>query len=651
MISQKTIQDIFDTAKVEDIVGDYVDLRKRGVNLLGLCPFHNEKTPSFTVSPAKNIYKCFGCGQGGGPIQFLMEHDSMTYPEALRNLAVRYGIEIEEDESNEKNAEERQLIDSLYIINNYALDFYKKTLFETAEGKSVGLSYFKERGFNQATIEKFGLGITFNSPDALTKSAVSNSYNIELLKKLGLTSKHGRDFFRNRVMFPIHHVNGKVIGFAGRILKPDKKAPKYLNSPETEIYHKSNVLYASHLAKGPMRKKDECILVEGYTDVISLHQAGIENVVASSGTSLTVGQIKLIRRYTQNIKILYDGDAAGIKAALRGLDLVLQQDLNVKVVLLPEGHDPDSYLKEVGSTAFETFIDRQAKDFILFKTDLLLKETENDPIKRTGLVKDIVSSIALIPDPIKRSVYIQQCSQLLEMSEQILISALNKDVSEVLQKKRKDKEREERRASADFPTDAPPEGDTTDPRPEVPSRAADNYQEMHIVKLLMNDGDKYYNEEDKVTVAEFILGNIEDIIDEFDNPVYQQIVKEYHASLINDKQLALSYFVNHKNKEIAKLAVNLSSSQFEMSENWKKLWDIELQTQPIPDENYVTDGMHALLHFKFRKIMKMLNRNKLLLKDIPSGDKDQLMNIINKHQQLTDLRNEIAAKLKLVIIR
>ncbi len=649
MISQKTIQEIFDTAKVEDVVGDYVELRKRGVNLLGLCPFHNEKTPSFTVSPAKNIYKCFGCGQGGGPIQFLMEHDSMTYPEALRSLAVRYGIEIEEDKSSEKNEEERQLIDSLYIINNFALDFYKKTLFETPEGKSVGLSYFKERGFNQATIEKFGLGITFNASDALTKAAIQNSFNIELLKKLGLTSQSGRDFFRNRVMFPIHHVNGKVIAFAGRILKPNKKAPKYLNSPETEIYHKSNVLYASHLAKGPMRKKDECILVEGYTDVISLHQAGIENVVASSGTSLTVGQIKLIRRYTPNIKILYDGDAAGIKAALRGLDLVLKEDLNVKIVLLPEGHDPDSYLKEVGSTAFETYIENEAKDFILFKTDLLLKETKNDPIKRAGLVKDIVSSISLIPDPIKRSIYIQQCANILEIPEQVLISALNKDVSEVLKKKRQDKEREERKASANFPTEE--NIDQSDPRPQLPKRSADNFQEKHIVKILINDGHKFYNEEDQLTVAEFILGNIEDILDEFDNPTYQTIVNEYHQSLINEKPLSLNYFVNHKNKEIASLAVDISSSPYEMSENWKKLWDIELQTQPAPDENYVNDGLHALLHFKFRKIEKMINRNKLLLKEIPAGDKDQLMILIKKHQKLMDIRNDIAAQLNLVIIR
>ena len=651
MISQKTIQDIFDTAKVEDVVGDYVELKKRGVNLIGLCPFHNEKTPSFTVSPAKNIYKCFGCGQGGGPIQFLMEHDSMTYPEALRSLAARYGIEIEEDASNEKSVEERQLFDSLYIINNFAYDFYKKTLFETEEGKSVGLSYFKERGFNQATIEKFGLGITFSEADALTKAATKASYNIELLKKLGLTTQSGRDFFRNRVMFPIHHVNGKVIAFAGRILKVSKKAPKYLNSPETEIYHKSNVLYASHLAKGPMRKKDECILVEGYTDVISLHQAGIENVVASSGTSLTIGQIKLIRRYTQNIKILYDGDAAGIKAALRGLDLVLQQDLNVKIVLLPEGHDPDSYLKEVGSTAFETFIETQAKDFILFKTDLLIKETEGDPIKRAGLVKDIVSSIALIPDPIKRSVYIQQCATILEMPEQVLISALNKDVSEVIQKKRKDKEREARREAANFPTEEQPSADTSNPQPQVPKRAIDNFQEMHIVKLLMNFGDKFYNKEDNITVAEFILGNIEDIMDEFDNPLYQEIVKEYHSNLVEDKSLALSYFVNHKNPEIAKLAVNLSSSPYEMSENWKKLWDIELQTQPLPDENYFTDSLHALLHFKLRKIEKMINRNKLLLKEIPKGDKDQLMLLIEKHQKLMEVRNDIAAQLNLVIIR
>ena len=360
MITQKTIQEILDTVKVEDVVQEFVNLKRRGVNMIGLCPFHNEKTPSFTVSPGKNIYKCFGCGQGGDSVKFLMEHEQLSYPEALRYLANKYGIEIEETETTQEHREEQQLLDSLYLVNQYARDFYQDQLFNTDFGKSVGLNYFKERGFREETIKKFGLGFAPDKKDAFTLQATQDGYKTEVLKKLGLTTSYGKDFFQNRVLFTIHNLTGKVIGFGGRILVKNKKAPKYINSPETEIYNKSKVLYGAYFAKRAIRKKDECILVEGYTDVLSLHQAGIENVVASSGTSLTIDQIRLIKRYTPNIKILYDGDAAGIKAALRGLDLVLEQDLNVKVVLLPEGEDPDSYLQKVGSAAFETFIEEKS---------------------------------------------------------------------------------------------------------------------------------------------------------------------------------------------------------------------------------------------------------------------------------------------------
>ncbi|MCI5080604.1 MAG: DNA primase, partial [Saprospiraceae bacterium] len=349
MITQKSVQEILETAKVEDVIQDFVNLKRRGVNMIGLCPFHNEKTPSFTVSPAKNIYKCFGCGKAGNPVQFLMDHENLSFPEALRWLAQKYGIEIEEKQVSQEVIEERQRLDSLYIVNKFARDFFAEQLFETDRGKSVGLSYFKQRGFREDIIRKFGLGYSPAQSDLLTVTAKQKGYNIDLMKEVGLTSKYGRDFFRDRVMFTIHNLSGKVIGFGGRILQKDVKAPKYINSPETEIYNKSKVLYGAFFAKTAIRKQDECILVEGYTDVISLHQDGIENVVASSGTSLTVDQIRLVKRYTQNIKILYDGDKAGIKAALRGLDLVLAQDMNVKVVLLPEGEDPDSYLQGVGS--------------------------------------------------------------------------------------------------------------------------------------------------------------------------------------------------------------------------------------------------------------------------------------------------------------
>ena len=380
MIKPGSVDEILNTVKIEDIVGDYVSLKRRGVNLIGNCPFHNEKTPSFTVSPTKNIFKCFGCGKGGNSAQFLMEHESFTFPEALRHIAKRYNIEIEETVASRESIEERQMLDSLFIVNQYARDFFQKQLFETDEGKSVGLSYFKDRGFLEDTIKKFGLGFAPNHNKLLTNTAVSVGHKESLLKKLGLTTSYGKDFFRNRVMFTIHNLSGKVIGFGGRILQKDVKAPKYINSPETEVYNKSKVLYGAYFAKKSIRQNDECIMVEGYTDVLSLHQSGIENVVASSGTSLTVEQIRLVKRYTPNMKILYDGDTAGVKAALRGLDLVLEQDMNVKVVLLPEGEDPDSYLQKVGVTAFKEYIEQEANDFLLFKTKLLLKEAAGDPI-------------------------------------------------------------------------------------------------------------------------------------------------------------------------------------------------------------------------------------------------------------------------------
>ncbi len=473
MIKEKTVQEIFETARVEDVIQDYVSLKRRGVNLIGLCPFHNEKTPSFTVSPAKNIYKCFGCGKGGNAVQFLMEHEQFTYPEALRHLAAKYGIEIEEEEVSSEERLEQQRADSLFLVNEFAMNYYQEQLFETDLGKSIGLNYFKERGFREETIKKFGLGYAPEGKDKFTLAAVNASYNAELLKQLGLTTDYGSDFFRNRVMFTIRNLSGKVVALAGRIMATDVKAPKYINSPETEIYHKSKVLYGAYFAKGPIRKQDECILVEGYTDVISLHQAGIENVVASSGTSLTTGQIHLIKRYTSNVKVLFDGDPAGIKAALRGIDMLLEQDLNVRIVILPEGEDPDSYLKKVGTEAFKDFINgEEAKDFILLKADLLLQEAGNDPIKRAGIIKEIVQSIARVPDPLKRSLFVKECSRLFEVDENILINETNKAVAGHMKRREQErhienrrKQREAARAEqqGDFPTMEPPGFPTEEP--------------------------------------------------------------------------------------------------------------------------------------------------------------------------------------------
>jgi DNA primase len=589
MIEQKTIAEIFETAKIDEVVGDFVNLRRRGVNMIGLCPFHNEKSPSFTVSPAKGIYKCFGCGKGGNSVNFIMEHEQASYPDALRFLAKKYGIKIEEKVLTPEQDMERQRVDSLFILNEYAVNYYHDNLMNDDVGKSVGLSYFKERGFRKDIIEKFQLGFAFDKNDHLTLNMVNKGYKLELLKSVGLTTQYGRDFFRNRVLFPIHSLSGKVLGFGGRILVTDKKQPKYLNTSETEIYNKSKVLYGIYFAKKAIRQEDDCFLVEGYTDVISLHQAGIENVVASSGTSLTVGQIQLIKRYTPNITILYDGDAAGIKAALRGLDLVLEQDMNVKVVLLPEGEDPDSFVQSVGTKQFKEYIAENAADFILFKTNLILEETKNDPIKRATLIKDIIESIARIPDPIKRSVFVRECANLMEMSEQILIDEANKAMMRLMENQKKEAQNEERRRQrnsnanansnansnssrvlgtkpkqnqnsghdddfaglvppsnfdSDFPTDndgfqenfadnLPPNvglipSNFGEPK-EQKRTYSDEFQEQDIVRILMLYGTETFTitkekEAEEWQVAVYVLSNMEEVLEEVENPLYKKIV-------------------------------------------------------------------------------------------------------------------------------
>ncbi len=673
MIAEKTVQEILDTARVEDIIEEFVHLKRRGANLLGLCPFHNEKTPSFTVSPGKNMYKCFGCGKGGSAVQFLMEHESLRFPDALRFLAKKYNIEIEETFSSKENMQERQMQDSLYIVNQYARDYYQEQLFESDAGKSVGLSYFKERGFREETIRKFGLGFAPNAKNAFTSKAKTSGHKEEMLKKLGLTSQYGSDFFRNRVMFTIHNLSGKVIAFAGRILVNNKKAPKYINSPETEIYNKSRVLYGAYYAKKAIRQLDECIIVEGYTDVISLHQAGIENVVASSGTSLTVGQIQLVKRFTSTIKILYDGDPAGIKAALRGLDLVLEQDMNVKVVLLPEGEDPDSYLQKAGATEFRKYIDEQAKDFILFKTQLLLKETANDPIKRSELIKDIVGSIALIPDPIKRSLYIKECATVMGVEEQLLVEESNKAAALHRRKQRQQEQREQRREQREqrqqssqqggsppprgdsFP-DAPPpmteEDEAGGAAPAPPERKAigNEFQEKDIIRLLMEYGEEWYDEEEKLNVATYILSNIEDIIDDFDNKLYEKIAKDCLQRLVENKKINSQYFLNHTDEEVRKLAVDVLQSPFEFSPNWEEMHSITLRTQPMPDKNFTKDSEQSLNRFRLNKITSLLKKNQERIKAAQEEDNWELMQrYIKVDLKLRNTRSELAKQLNTVI--
>lgn len=709
MITQKTIAEVFEAAKIEEVVGDFVNLRRRGVNMIGLCPFHNEKTPSFTVSPNKGIYKCFGCGKGGNSVNFVMEHEQFAYPDAIRYLAKKYGVKIEEKELTPEQDLERQRRDSLFIINDFAVNYYQNNLLNSDIGKSVGLAYFKQRGFREDTIKKFQLGFALDKKDHLTLAMVNKGYNVELLKKVGLTSKYGSDFFRNRVQFPIHNLSGKVIGFGGRILINDKKQPKYLNSPETEIYNKSRVLYGIYFAKKAIRQEDNCFLVEGYTDVISLNQAGIENVVSSSGTSLTVGQIQLIKRNTQNITILYDGDAAGIKAALRGLELVLEQDMNVKVVLLPKGEDPDSFVQSVGTVKFKEYIEEKATDFILFKTNLLLEETANDPIKRASLIKDIVGSIARIPDPIKRSVYVRECSILMDINEQILVDEANKSVRSLLNNKQKERDNEERRKEretqrqqqkktnnkptqwqeddgfaglkppADFGDDSPPFDMGFDPnfddsfsdfedslpknvslpKKESPKRKRtynDEFQEKDIVRILMLFGSMNFQIEQKGTVEEwnvatYVLSNMEEVIEEFAHPLYRRIVYMIYEDLSAEKVLTLQEFVRHEDKEIQRLAIDLSTSPHEYSENWIQKFDKPLATQLMPDENFKTDAMTGVNLFKLKKIQRLYEKNQRLLKDIPKNDFDSVMRLLKVQQRLMDIRKELAELTGTVVLR
>lgn len=430
MIDQPTIDRILDVSNIVDVVSDFVTLRKRGVNYVGLCPFHTDKSPSFYVSPAKNICKCFACGEGGTAVHFIMKHEQLSYFDALRFLAKKFNIEIQERELSDQEKQMHSDRESMLIVNSFAQQYFATQLQQHAEGKNIGLRYFIERGFREDIIKKFQLGYSLDQRDALYQTALKSGYKKEFLEKTGLIVSRDDgsvyDRFRGRVIFPVHTLSGKVVAFGGRVLKKDEKTAKYVNSPESEIYHKSNELYGIFFAKQSIVKADRCFLVEGYTDVISMHQAGIENVVASSGTALTMGQIRLIHRFTNNITVLYDGDAAGIKAALRGIDLLLEEGMNVKVVLLPEGEDPDSFARKQNAAAFTSFIQASETDFIRFKTKLLLDEAGNDPIKRSGLISDIVRSVAIIPDDIARSVYVRECSSMLEIDERILINEINK---------------------------------------------------------------------------------------------------------------------------------------------------------------------------------------------------------------------------------
>lgn len=646
MITQLTIDKIIEATDIVEVIGEFVELKKRGANYVGLSPFANERTPSFTVSPAKGIFKDFSSGKGGNAIHFLMELEKLTYPEALRWLAKKYGIEIEETRETPENREADSRRENLMVVTSYAAKFFHESLLETEEGKNIGLSYFKERGFTPETIRKFELGYSPDQWEAFSGKAVSSGYKEEYLVESGLSVKRDNggiyDRYRGRVMFPIHSFTGRVIAFGGRTLKSDKSVPKYVNSPESEIYHKSNVLYGLYFAKKSIRDEDNCYLVEGYADVISVHQAGIENVVASSGTSLTVEQIRLIGRLTKNITILYDGDAAGIKASLRGLDLILEEGLNVKVVLFPDGHDPDSYVRQVGSSAFKTYISENKKDFILYKTTILLKDAGNDPIRKAEVIREVVESIAKIPDSIKASVFIKECSSLMRIEEQVLLSELNKMR---LGKAKKDQQQDRNRRP--LAPEMPPEAlwdDQAYTEQQQPKQEA--YQEKEIVRLLLLYGNRMINWDGiaNTYIGPFMVAELSDVA--FDDEACKQFVGIYREELEKGILPEESFFIHHADKKLVDLAVDLLSTRYTLSANWMDMHHIA-----VPDEqkNMKATILGAIFHLKKHKVGQILdNLRKELQKAETEADQEILM---NQYLHMKKVEKSISDYLGSVIIK
>ncbi len=584
MLDQNTIDKITDAAQIQDVVSDYVTLKKRGVNLLGLCPFHGEKTPSFIVSPAKGIFKCFGCGKGGNSVHFIMEHEQISYYEALKFLAKKYNIEFQEREFSAEEQAARNDRESMFLVNEFAQKHFSSTLHNHIDGKSIGLSYFRERGFREDIIQKFQLGYSLEQRDAFTQSALKSGYNKEYLVKTGLTleNESGQlsDRFRGRVMFPVHSLSGKVVAFGGRILKKDDKMAKYVNSPESEIYHKSSELYGIYFAKQAIVRQDRCFLVEGYTDVISMHQSGIENVVASSGTSLTPGQIRLIHRFTENVTVIYDGDAAGIKASIRGIDLLLEEGLNIKVLLLPDGDDPDSFARKHNATDFIEFVEKNSADFIRFKTNLLLKDAGNDPVKRAGLVIDIVRSISIIPNSVIRAEYVKECSSLLHVDEAMLYHEINK-------LKTSENEKTNTRAAQNTPDNVPPphfeemEGGSS----YVPTSKFDK-EERNILQLLIRYGNiiLYYSDEAKtlgVTVATYTFDELERDELGFFNPLHQLVLDEYKMHCNDETFNPERFFLYHPNPQISQLTADLVTEKYTLSKVHSKVKKVETDLERL----------------------------------------------------------------------
>ena len=650
MISQQSIQQILSRIDIVDIVGGFIKLKKRGTNYLGLCPFHNEKSPSFTVSPAKEIYKCFGCGRSGNSISFLMEHEKYTYAEALRWLASKYNVEIEETEASPEVKLKQQVAESLYIINSFGQKFFEGQLFTTDEGIDIALSYLKHRGFREDTIRKFQLGYSPEGRRSFTQKALDSQFNPEYLVKSGLVAMRNdelQDNYRGRIIFPVHNNSGKIIGFGARIIKNNDRAPKYINTPENELYVKSKILYGTYFARQAIDKSNECLLVEGYTDVVSLHQAGVENVVASGGTSLTPDQLRLVKKYTNNLTIIYDGDSAGIKAALRGLDLALEEGLNVKLVLIPDKEDPDSYINKVGPVAFKEFVEKNKKDFVLFQLEISLQDAGADSNKKAAVVNQIAETISKInkaEDFTKQQDYIRQCSQLLRIDETGLNNLVNKFIRERVGKAESKQQRQDEAPGADFFDPNEPQTAATQVEDDTFNLLfKDEMNERAVVRALVEFGIREWDAEKKV--ADFLF---DEMIDEdlFDNKQLLRIIHTYKTWYDEKLEPTAKNFLYHDDQQLSTLVVSIMDVQYELSDKWKSEFEMPVPTR---DELYREEVISTLNYLKIRKIKRMIEQNQQDMQQPHSSD--ELMMLIQTHQHLKQMERDLLLQSGAVIVR
>jgi DNA primase len=647
LISPFSIQKVQDRLDVVEIVGNFIRLKKRGANYLGNCPFHNEKSPSFTVSPSKGIYKCFGCSKAGNAITFIQEHEKLSYPEAIRWIAKFYNIELEETKSSPEAIEQQQIEESLRVINSYAQQYFTKTLLESEEGLQIGVSYFKERGFRQETIDKFLLGYSLENRSSFLTDALAKGYNIDLLVKCGLVNNKfdkPNDNYSGRVIFPIQNISGKVIGFGARILKKSEKAPKYINTPENEIYSKSRTLYGLFQARTAIGKVNECLLVEGYTDVISLSQSGVENVVASSGTALTVEQLKLIKRFSKNLTIIYDGDAAGIKAALRGLDMAIEEGLNVQLVLLPDGQDPDSYVQEVGTDGFNDYITKNKKDIILFQLELTLKEAGQDSVKKAELINDIAATLSKInkaEEFTKQQDYIKRCAELLKIDEAGLLTLVNKKIREKVTKEKQIAQRE----AEGLEMEANPEIIDDAPMDAMAMLQKDYQQEKALIKVLLDYGDMAYDT--KILVSHYIQNRIGMEV-EFVNQKWANVYFTYFNYTDTFGQNPNSdFFTYHENEEIRNSAIEATHNPYEISENWDKMFKIHV---PQFSDNYSEEAKSSITYFLLRKLKAISNENLEQLNN-PSITHEDAMTYMQVQKQIKEWEKEVLDGIQVVWYR